>query len=128
MMIFKRFFALTALAVASLGTLSGAAQAGGLCADFILTCENGRTYPFCPRAISEAGDIVTGNLVTGPHSSVHMRLIPMGIGYRYAGKGIWFDGFESAAALYFDKNAPLACTVSRRAGEPPVTPVLYTKY
>jgi hypothetical protein len=33
------------------------ANAGGLCLSLILTCEDGRTYPFCPIAVVEEGEI-----------------------------------------------------------------------
>jgi hypothetical protein len=88
-------------------------MAGTTCSDFVLTCENGRDYPFCPRAVSSLGDVVTGTLMTGTHHGVHMRLIPMGVGYRYAGKGIWFDGYQSAAALNFGKYNVVACTITK---------------
>jgi hypothetical protein len=85
--------------------------AGASCQDFVLSCDNGRDYAFCPRAVSAIGDVVTGTLLTGPHTRVDMRLIPMGVGYRYAGKGIWFDGYRSAAALNFGKYRAVACTI-----------------
>jgi hypothetical protein len=92
-------------------------HAGGGCS--VLSCENGRDYPFCPRAVSDQGDVVTGTLITGTrhgaYNGVHMRLVPVGVGYRYAGRGIWFDGYRSAAALNFEKNGSLACTVTRAA-------------
>lgn len=62
---------------------------GGSYDGLALSCENGRTYPLRVRAVSEIGEIVTGYLVTAPHSAVHVRLIPMGDGYRYAGRGIF---------------------------------------
>jgi hypothetical protein len=86
-------------------------KAGASCNDFVLSCTNGHDYPFCSGAVSHLGDVVTGTLVTGPHRGVHMRLIPMGVGYRYAGRGIWFDGYQSAAALNFGKHTSVACTV-----------------
>ena len=53
-----------------------------------LSCENGRDYPLHPLAVSREFDLVTGYLlVTGHGRGVHMRLIPMGSGYRYAGRG-----------------------------------------
>src|ERR1700755_272693 len=100
MTIFRRHAFLPALfsLLISMGCFATAAQAE--CADFILSCDNGRDYPFCPRAISPVGDVVTGMLSISPHTAVKLRLIPMGVGYRYAGRGIWFDGFQNAAQLF----------------------------
>lgn len=81
------------------------------CSNLALVCENGRTYPICPIAISVAGELVTGRLVTAPHGGTHIRLIPMGDGYRYAGRGIWFDGKYSKATLFFAQNQGTACDV-----------------
>jgi len=54
-----------------------------------LSCENGREYPIRPIAVSREYDLVTGYmLMTGHGRGVHMRLIPMGSGYRYAGPGV----------------------------------------
>ncbi len=111
------------LATALLATTAfiGAASAADLavrpaptpaCYDFVLSCDNGRVYPFCPRAVSLAGDVVTGTLITGPYRAIHMRLIPMGVGYRFAGRGVWFDGFHSSAILNFGKYSSVACTVT----------------
>jgi hypothetical protein len=86
------------------------------CSDFVLSCENGRTYQFCPRAISDWGDVVTGTLSAG-HRGVPMRLVPMGVGYRYAGPGIWFEGYGSDAVLNFGAHHSVACTVTRTSSE-----------
>ena len=109
--------ALVLPAVASARNLTIRPLAGVACRDFVLSCENGRDYPFCPRAISEFGDVVTGTLMTAPHPGVHVRLIPMGAGYRYAGRGIWFDGDQNAAVLNFGKHKSVACTVTGTARE-----------
>lgn len=109
----------------SMGCFATAAHAG--CADFVLSCDNGRDYPFCPRAISPVGDVVTGTLSITPHTAVKLRLIPMGVGYRYAGRGIWFDGFQNAAQLFLRKDLATACTVSRQTLDPASPVVLYTK-
>jgi hypothetical protein len=37
----------------------------------------------------------------------------MGVGYRYAGRGIWFDGLREDAYLNFGKADSVACTVTR---------------
>lgn len=77
-----------------------------------LSCENGRLYPFRVGAVSDVGEIVTGHLVVG-RGAVHMRLVPMGDGYRYAGRGVWFDGKRDAAVLYIGKHSAYNCMVVR---------------
>jgi hypothetical protein len=81
-----------------------------------LSCDNGRVYPFRVRAISDVGEIVTGYLRTSPHGAVHVRLIPMGDGYRYAGRGVWFDGKGELAVLYFGERYATNCTIVRDGG------------
>ena len=112
-----RFWGLLAI----LGAISGGAsftaqpaQAGGYCSDMVLTCENGRNYPLCPIAVSDEGEIVTGHLVLGPGHGVHVRLVPLGVGYRYAGRGIWFDGAREHATLFFGKHSSVQCLVGRQ--------------
>lgn len=85
---------------------------GGPSGPIALVCENGRTYPLRIRAVSDIGEIVTGYLVVS-HQSVHVRLIPMGDGYRYAGRGIWFDGKRDTAVLYFGEYNATNCTIAR---------------
>lgn len=51
----------------------------------------------------------------------------MGVGYRYAGRGIWFDGMQDQALLFLHKNASVSCTVSRQMLDPAAPTVLYTK-
>jgi hypothetical protein len=105
------------LAVAAaivLGLAHVPASANGLLASGVelrLSCENGREYPIQPRAVAVDGDLVTGYLLLRPRHAVHIRLIPMGAGYRYAGRGVWFDGTRGAALLYLDKHHPIACRV-----------------
>jgi len=82
-------------------------------ASFLLSCENGRTYPILPRAVSDAGDLVTGTIVTAHHHHVHIRLMPIGAGYRYAAHGLWLDGRRGDAELDFGKHRALACSVVR---------------
>ena len=77
-----------------------------------LACENGRNYPLHPLAVSREADLVTGYLlVTGRGRGVHMRLIPMGSGYRYAGPGVWFDGMRQQAVLNWGRPDEVPCTV-----------------
>lgn len=84
------------------------------CAEIVLTCENGREYPLCPIAVSVAGEIVTGNLYLGANRPAHVRLVPMGVGYRYAGKGFWVDGVNEKAEINFGPHSrSVACTVLR---------------
>ncbi len=81
-----------------------------------LSCENGRVYPLRVRSVSDAGGVVTGYLSTSPRHAAHVRLIPMGDGYRYAGRGIWFDGKRDVAVLYFGKTSAVNCAVLRDEG------------
>lgn len=83
---------------------------GGASGPIALACDNGRTYPLRVRAVSDIGEIVTGYLVVS-RQSIHVRLIPMGDGYRYAGRGIWFDGKRDIAVLYFGEHHATNCTV-----------------
>ena len=105
-----------------LSLLPAAVQAGGYPApahpsgSLALSCDNGRVYPLRVRSISDFGEVVTGYLSTSPRHATHVRLIPMGDGYRYAGRGIWFDGKRDIAVLYFGKNSTLNCTVLRDEG------------
>jgi hypothetical protein len=92
-------------------TGSSNSLAGGYCSDLRLNCENGRTYPLCPIAVSELGELVTAHLALGPGRGVHVRLVPMGVGYRYIGRGVWFDGLRGDATLFLGKDRAVACTV-----------------
>jgi hypothetical protein len=77
-----------------------------------LACENGHNYPIRPIAVSREYDLVTGYLVTtGDGRGVHLRLVPMGAGYRYAGVGVWFDGERGEAVLNWGTDHPTPCTV-----------------
>jgi hypothetical protein len=35
----------------------------------------------------------------------------MGVGYRYAGPGIWLDGYRENALLNFGTHSQVACTI-----------------
>jgi len=100
---------------AGLAVTASAAQAGGLLpgAAFSIDCENGAVYRLTSGAVAEPGDIVTARLHLGRHHTAPVRLIPMGEGYRYAGRGVWLDGIGEHALLYRSKYNPVACTVSR---------------
>src|SRR6266852_2242450 len=69
---------------ADLGLMTSGPSAVGSCSEIVFTCENGREYPLCPIAVTIAGEVVTASLYTGRHSAMHVRMIPMGVGYRYA--------------------------------------------
>jgi hypothetical protein len=97
---------------ADLGIVPPSGAVLGGCSDIVLSCENGRQYPMCPIAVSLAGDIVTATLHTGPNRPTYVRLVPMGVGYRYAGRNIWLDGLRENAILNFGKYSSVACTVT----------------
>jgi hypothetical protein len=100
-----------AAAAADLGLMTSGPSAVGSCSEIVFTCENGREYPMCPIAVSVVGEVVTASLYTGRHRAMHVRMIPMGVGYRYAGRGIWLDGFRENALLNFGKHSQVACTI-----------------
>lgn len=95
-------------AAADLGLMT---SGRGGCSEIVFTCENGRQYPLCPIAVSVIGEVVTGSLFTSPRNAMHVRLVPMGVGYRYAGRGVWLDGFRENALLNFGKHTQIACTI-----------------
>jgi hypothetical protein len=98
---------------ADLGLMTSGPGAIGNCSEIVFTCENGRQYPLCPIAVSVVGEVVTASLHTGHRGSTHVRLVPMGVGYRYAGRGVWLDGFRENALLNFGKHSQIACTIQR---------------
>jgi hypothetical protein len=98
-------------AMAALFT-SPQAVAGTYRVNFVASCENGHSYPVRARAISDQGELVTGDLLTGRHGAAHIRLVPVGFGYRYAARGLWLDGWRSDADLHFGKSQPITCTVA----------------
>jgi len=99
------------VAAADLGLMAGPGAIGS-CSEIVFVCENGQQYPLCPIAVSVVGEVVTASLFTGRHAA-HVRLIPMGVGYRYAGRGIWLDGFRENALLNFGEHIQIACTIAR---------------
>jgi len=96
-------------AAADLGLVTKAPV--GTCTEIVFTCENGHQYPLCPRAVSVEGEVVTASLLTG-RRGIHVRHVPMGVGYRYAGRGVWLDGFRENALLNFGKRHQVACTIA----------------
>ena len=76
-----------------------------------LSCENGTNYPILAKAVTSEGALVTGYIVIPRRHSIYVRLIPMEHGYRYAGRGGWFDGVRRVAELNAGKNRSMACTV-----------------
>jgi hypothetical protein len=118
--IFKKLVLIAGSLGLAAGLISGPAEAADLglmttgrggCSEIVFTCENGRAYPLCPIAVTVAGEVVTASLHLGRGSAMHVRLIPMGVGYRYAGHGVWLDGFRENALLNFGKNSQVACTI-----------------
>ena len=109
----RLLLAIAGLATAFMGYPGTPAQAQPSCAGFTLSCEDGRAYSFCPTAISDVGDIVAANLTAQSRSwTAHLRLVPMGVGYRYVGHQIWLDGDYGQAVLNFGKHHAVACAIS----------------
>ena len=98
------------MSVAALPTLAAAQPVQ--VNDLRLSCENGRNYVIRTRGVSRVGELVTGTMSPSRRSGIYMRLIPMGDGYRYAGRGIWLDGKRDQAELWLGKHHSVACTVS----------------
>ena len=96
------------VAAADLGLMT---SGRGGCSEIVFVCENGRQYPLCPIAVSVVGEVITASLYTSPRAATHVRLIPMGVGYRYAGRGVWLDGKRENALLNFGKHSQIACTI-----------------
>jgi hypothetical protein len=103
------------LAIAAFaGSSANAGEAlpvGSSTGQFVIACENGANYILQSGRTVDSGDVVTGRFFLSPRRSVHVRLIPMGDGYRYAGRGLWLDGIRDQALLYLRKNRPIACHV-----------------
>ena len=108
---FAIFLGAVSAEAADLGLMTSGPSAVGSCSEIVFTCENGRQYPLCPIAVSVVGEVVTASLHTGHRSATHVRLVPMGVGYRYAGRGVWLDGFRENALLNFGKHNQIACTI-----------------
>ncbi|CCD94524.1 conserved exported hypothetical protein [Bradyrhizobium sp. ORS 375] len=104
-----------ALMLSALSAVTASARAGEMLpgSAFAIACENGGSYVLRSRPVLAPGEIVTAQLYLAPHHPVPVRLIPMGDGYRYAGRGVWLDGIRDQALLYLRKYQPVACTVSR---------------
>ena len=107
---------LTALAVALVPVTMTLGQPNRASAEryfprLMLSCENGRDYPIRIGAVSRLDDMVTGFIQVGRHQGIHIRLMPMGDGYRYSGRDIWFDGVRNEAVLYWGTPAAVACSV-----------------
>lgn len=117
MMRFRQAF--TGMMIAAGMTVGASvAHAGGLVggllpgAAFNVDCQNGAVYRLTSGPVTVPGDIVTARLQLSPHHAMPVRLIPMGEGYRYAGRGVWLDGIREHALLYRSKYHPVACVVS----------------
>jgi hypothetical protein len=111
-MITLRQLGVWAVATAALGVTALPANARTETGSLSLACSNGHTYGLSPRAVAIDRDLVTGYLHLSPRHAVHVRLIPMGDGYRYAGRGIWLDGIRGEATLHFGKHRSVDCSVS----------------
>jgi hypothetical protein len=103
--------ALLLTAAMALVVPSDGAQAAGR-HSLRLACENGRNYPVHPKAVSDEGDLVTGFIRVRRHN-VPIRLVPMGEGYRYAGRGIWFDGVAGDAVLNWGTRRAVSCSLQQ---------------
>ena len=110
--IWGRMGAVGAMAAAVLVVGSTGAVAHRTGAGYLLSCENGRTYPVRARAVTVDGDLVTGYIHAGRHRGAHVRLVPMGDGYRYVARGLYFEGWRADADLNFRRHRPIACTVA----------------
>ena len=107
-----RIFGSAAVCLAALGLGAAPASAGGYCSDMALNCENGRTYPLCPIAVSDEGDLVTAHrcLPRGAErmcawcrsaTDIVMPVVVCGS-----------DGIRQDATLYFGMHTPpVQCTV-----------------
>lgn len=104
-------FAIFGVLVGSSGSQAGGVLVGQPGAALALACQNGETYPIRPAAVADDGDLVTAYLIMVHGRGIHVRLIPMGFGYRYAGRGVWFDGIRGEALLYLTKYNPIPCHV-----------------
>jgi hypothetical protein len=111
---FRRWiwFGLLAVMVVAGATSRASVQGYYPGADFAISCENGANYRLSSGPVAPPGDIVTAHLYLTPRHALPVRLIPMGVGYRYAGRGVWLDGIREHAMLYLSKYHPLACIVS----------------
>ena len=102
--------------LAGLWVAGAASSAGALGylpgADFSIACENGANYRLSSGPVTLPGDMVTAHLYLTPRHALSVRLIPMGMGYRYANRGVWLDGIGERALLFLSKYQPLACVVS----------------
>jgi len=101
------------LTLATLGSVGGAfASDRADIPKMWLACENGHNYPIRPIAVSREYDLVTGYLVTTPSGrGIHLRHVPMGVGYRYAGRGTWFDGERGEAVLNWGTPRATPCAL-----------------
>lgn len=114
-MCFRQGIFLSVVLTACIAAGTSATRAQGLLpgAEFSIDCQNGAVYRLSSGRVTIPGDIVTARLYLRPRHAVPVRLIPMGEGYRYAGRGVWLDGISDRALLYLRKYHPVACVVSR---------------
>jgi hypothetical protein len=106
---------LALLAPAEAADVQLGVRTDGVGAPLVLACENGGNYPIQPLAVSREGDLVTGYMLRiGTGRTVHLRLVPMGDGYRYEGGGVWFDGTRDQAVLWWGTPHEVPCVVLRQ--------------
>ncbi|WP_316176441.1 MULTISPECIES: hypothetical protein [unclassified Bradyrhizobium] len=112
----KQVMVCGAVVLSAIGGMIGSARADAVVlpgAAFAIACENGGSYVLRSRPVLAPGEIVTAQLYLHPRHAIPVRLVPMGDGYRYAGRGVWLDGIGDQALLYLRKYEPVACVVSR---------------
>lgn len=104
---------LVASSTIGLGLTGAKAEAYFPGASYSIACANGANYVLESGPVANPGDVVTARLYLTPHHGVPVRLIPMGDGYRYAGRGVWLDGIREHALIYLHKYEPTPCVVAR---------------
>ncbi|RED41939.1 hypothetical protein BJ123_102108 [Rhodopseudomonas thermotolerans] len=113
---FRKWIACGLLALTPVGAMAGKAHAEVLVlpeSTFAVSCANGGNYLLKSGPVAEPGQIVTARFYFNPHRAASVRLIPMGNGYRYAGRDFWIDGIRDQALLYLRKHEPIPCVVGR---------------
>jgi len=110
---FSKLIVCSVLALAGLAAPAKAEVVAYPGASFAVACANGANYVLESGPVAEPGQIVTARFHFNPHHVAPVRLIPMGNGYRYAGRDFWLDGIKDQALLYLSKYDPIPCQVGR---------------
>lgn len=105
-----RYFLFSLLSLIVIATTFTRAHAQPM--DVKAECSNGTTYWLRTHASTRDGELVTGYLLHGPGTVQKVRLIPMGDGYRYSGKGIWLDGVRENAILNIGPTVSIPCQLN----------------